>query len=145
MRPLLLALLALALVAPSLSGQSAQRYREQIAAQLLVAGLVYTAGGYELTHEVAVETLDDGYFRAHSFYLTRGVRYAMVGVCDEDCTDLDFRLRDGNGNVVDADFLADDTPIVEVTPRTSGWFRVEAHMATCYNEPCWYGVAVFGR
>jgi hypothetical protein len=56
-----------------------------------------------------------------TWYITlrAGYQYKFFGVCDGNCNDLDLdlELRDENGNTVDVDRQADDTPYVTVTPR----------------------------
>lgn len=42
-------------------------------------------------------------------------QYIMVGVCDGDCSDMDLRLLDGQGNTVAQDVADDDTPLLVFT------------------------------
>ena len=79
-------------------------------------------------------------------YLDKGgVNYVILGVCDNDCSDLDLRLFDPNGREVASDLLTDDNPVVNVTPRRTGTYTVRAIMTTCSSQPCRYGIGVYGR
>ncbi len=89
--------------------------------------------------------LDNGKSQNIFLNLRQNTNYAIVAVCDEDCTDLDLTLFDGNGNKVDQDSHLDDIPLVKVTPRWNGLFRLEVGMSACSVEPCAYRIGVLGR
>ncbi|MGC1525491.1 MAG: hypothetical protein WA783_05525, partial [Phormidesmis sp.] len=74
-----------------------------------------------------------------------GVTYSLVGVCDEDCSDLDIVLYDDNGNIVASDLQPDDFPVVTVTPRWNAQFTINVRMVSCSIAPCRFGVGAFGR
>ena len=67
----------------------------------------------------------------------------FVGLCDNDCSDLDLILIDSDGRVVDSDQLPDDYPIV-TAPR-AGSYTIEVRMAACQAAPCRYGVQAYAR
>lgn len=67
----------------------------------------------------------------------------FVGLCDNDCSDLDLVLLDGGGGVVDSDTLADDYPIV--TAQQPGSYTLEVRMKVCTAAPCRYGVQAYSR
>jgi hypothetical protein len=118
---------------------------EQVRQQLIRVAVESDLAGYSLTHEPMVDTLSNRYYDTVTLNLRSGMRYGLVGVCDSDCRDLDLRLYDGNGNLVDADTSPDDTPVVGITPRWSGQFYLRVSMANCRTNYCYYGVGVFGR
>jgi hypothetical protein len=84
--------------------------------------------------------LEHGYSRVHNVTLRSGVEYTFVGACDRDCSDLDLQLYDQNGNLIDEDLLRDDVPVVSVTPKWTGPFRVKVIMAACSISPCGYTI-----
>lgn len=84
--------------------------------------------------------LNDGYYRVHNVTLREDVEYTFVGSCDNDCSDLDLQLFDENGNLIDEDLLRDDYPVVSVTPRWTGRFRIKVIMAECSVNPCGYTI-----
>lgn len=77
--------------------------------------------------------------------LARGGTYQIVGVCDEDCEDVDMEVYDGNGNSVGSDTLADDYPRVQLTPSSSGTFSVKIWLHACSSEPCYAAARVLRK
>lgn len=88
--------------------------------------------------------MDDRYYRDIPITLSAGTAYRIVGVCDADCDDLDLRIYDASGNEVDWDVDADDTPLLSVTPRRSQTYTLRVIMASCTDEPCSFGIGVYG-
>ena len=97
---------------------------------------------YDCCHPRSV---NDGGSERVRLDLDVGTDYQIIGACDDDCTDMDLILYDGNGREVDSDLLEDSFPIVSVMVVRSGAFSVEVSMANCTAEPCRYGIGVFGR
>ena len=94
------------------------------------------------THHIFVSSLAGGQTQSVTVDLEAGTTYAILGVCDEDCSDLDLRLYGANG-LIDSDVAMDDFPIVRVTTTQSGTFRIEVVMASCSVDPCRYGLGVY--
>ena len=65
----------------------------------------------------------------------------FIGVCDENCRDVDLIVRDASGREVGRDEELDDVPVVAVG-TTAGTYTVEVSMADCTGE-CHWGVGVF--
>ncbi|MDB4951951.1 MAG: hypothetical protein JWM27_4600 [Gemmatimonadetes bacterium] len=80
-----------------------------------------------------------------SVNLTAGRTYAVIGLCDADCHDLDLRLFDPDGVEANADVEPDDAPYVLVTPRRTGAYQVRAYMAECRSATCAFGIQLFVR
>ncbi|HET6361762.1 MAG TPA: hypothetical protein VFH11_06860 [Gemmatimonadota bacterium] len=78
-------------------------------------------------------------------YLSAGSSYRIVGVCDNDCTDVDLSLEDAKRTVLVSDLLEDDIPILNFTPSTSATYWIRPTMVACSVNPCGYGIAVFVR
>jgi hypothetical protein len=117
----------------------------QVRRILQQTGHVFEERGFSMTHRIYTGALNDDSNEMVSIDLDIGTEYKIMGACDTDCTDVDFVLYDPAGNQIDQDVLTDDAPIVGVTPRRSGTYRVKVIMAACSREPCRYGVAVFGK
>lgn len=77
--------------------------------------------------------------------LEAGRQYLIVGVCDADCSDMDFRLLDPRGAVAAEDMATDDNPVVRVTPGAAGEYRLRVIMPACSANPCFYGVSLFAK
>lgn len=78
-------------------------------------------------------------------YLSTGSTYRIVGVCDNDCSDVDLSLEDSDRVVLASDVLKDDVPIINFAPSTSATYWIRPTMVTCSVNPCGYGIAVFVR
>lgn len=124
----------LALVAAPVAAQDAKG-AALVAAQLdsVVNEIGLTAGG-----RATGRLVQDG---SHVVQLqaTGGDTY-FVGVCDENCSDLDIVVSDSSGRQVGEDFELDDVPMVQVP--AAGVYSVEVRMATCSGS-CHWGVGVF--
>jgi len=124
----------------------AGRFTDQVRGQLMQAAIgLGINGSYQLTHTPLVDELRRNQSETLNINLRSGISYAFVGVCDEDCRDIDLQVYDENGNLMDSDTGADDYPMVRVSPRWNGRFRVKVTMANCQTSTCYYGVGVFGR
>ncbi|MEB3273867.1 MAG: hypothetical protein ACO4CG_01740 [Prochlorothrix sp.] len=136
--------LATAIVAMTAQPSPAQsRYERQVEAQLDAAAMAVGGSGYEMVYDPYIDRTGAGITDNLTVTLYEGVSYTIIGVCDEDCSDLDMELFDANGNSIDSDYETDDFPVVEVTPAWTSEFTLDVHMFDCSNEPCYYGVGVF--
>ena len=136
--------LALAVLAQTARGQENQ-WRSQVEGYLKRAARTLSDRGYDQTHDTQIGSLRDDENDSFTLTLHSGTAYALVGVCDNDCSDLDMVLYDADGGQVDSDVQTDDVPIVQVTPRETMRYRVKVIMATCKTNPCWYGIGVYGK
>jgi hypothetical protein len=100
--------------------------------------------GYEMI-DFQTGTLEEDYGTDLYVTLYSGVSYQFVGECDRNCTDLDLGLYDADGNSIDSNYAADDTPVVTVIPRWTGRFRLHISMASCDANICGYGIGLFRR
>jgi hypothetical protein len=123
----------------------ADRFTDQIYAQLIRIARDAGYRGYRPTHEPLIDDLGNGGEHNITLNLSRDVSYVIMGVCDEDCNDIDLELYDDNGNLISSDRQIDAFPVVEVTPRWNARFLIRVRMADCSNAPCRYGVGAFGR
>jgi hypothetical protein len=89
--------------------------------------------------------LADGGTDTWTFPLERGKEYLIIGVCDNDCTDVDLAVKGGNGSVIVKDEEVDDTPVTRFRVTSSGRFTVEVTMADCSDEPCFFGFGLFDK
>lgn len=79
----------------------------------------------------------------HTFNLQAGKTYMAIGVCDENCSDLDVAISGPGGDNLGADVLDDDTPIVAFEATRSGQYKATVLMAACGSARCNYGVRVY--
>jgi len=143
MKAVLGATLLAAAVATQVAAQNT--YQQQITRQLTTAAGAVSNQGYSADRAPVMGSLNDDARESVLIQLTSGMRYAILGVCDNDCTDVDLRVQDPMGNTVGEDLAVDDTPVVEFVAGQAGQYRVTVMMATCNTNPCYYGVQVFSR
>jgi len=120
-------------------------YEEQVTAQLNFAASAVGLSGYDMVYDPFIDSTGAGTTDSLSVTLYKGVSYTLVGVCDEDCSDLDLELFNAKGHSIDSDYAGDDFPIVEVTPAKTSRFTLNVQMFSCSNEPCYYGIGVFAQ
>jgi hypothetical protein len=111
-RRILVAALALSASALTVRPAHAQNTWERQVTRLLGrVATVASSNGMSLTHEPSIGSLSNGASERHTINLEAGTAYMLVGICDNDCTDLDFRLFDSSGNEVASDVATDDTRV----------------------------------
>lgn len=136
-------LLGVVVLAPAAVAQS--RWEDQVNEQIKRAGRILEDKGFSQTHDRYTGSLHQGDSEYLTLTLHAGEHYALLGVCDNDCSDIDFRLFDADDNEVSSDLQTDDVPIVQVTPHETMRYRLKVIMVTCKTSPCFYGVGVFGK
>jgi hypothetical protein len=146
MTPFIASVLAALVALAPMSKHQQDRWEQQVRRQLdRAADLLSNNHDYTLYREPTMGSLRVNASESATVTLTGGRSYMIVGVCDNDCTDVDLRLYNEDGDMVDSDVAADDTPVVQITPERTARYRIRATMATCSVEPCRYGVGVYVR
>jgi len=140
------AILVAALGCVAVSEANAQNsFQQQVRNYLNRAATTLVERGYQPDREPVTGSLADDARESMMINLTGGSRYAIVGVCDNDCTDVDLRIWDPSGTRLAEDIATDDTPVLEFTATVTGQYRVSVEMATCNTAPCYWGFQVFVR
>jgi antitoxin component YwqK of YwqJK toxin-antitoxin module len=73
----------------------------------------------------------------------------FIGVCDDDCLELDLLVKDGSGNILGeglegfVDEFGEDTPMHGIDAMPASTVQVEVSMEACSVEPCYYAVGIF--
>ncbi|MBL8551103.1 MAG: TIR domain-containing protein [Hyphomonadaceae bacterium] len=129
---------------PAAGGQQVD-YAAQLQSQLAVAEQALGAQGFRLIAGPFSGGLAQGANQSFPITLEQGGDYRIVGVCDNDCSDLDLQLRDQSNNVVQQDTSTDDHPVLQSQPAWTGPFMIDATMFQCTRAPCFFSVVVYGR
>jgi hypothetical protein len=140
-----LALLAVLACIPSLGSAQMRKldtYQRTVSKQL--RAVEQSSKLTDMTHEVWLSELNDDATASVTVPLDAGTSYKIIGVCDEDCSDLDLTLFSGSTKL-EEDVLDDDVPILSVKPTASGNFRISVVMAACSSSPCRYGIAIYAQ
>jgi len=95
------------------------------------------------SHEFVTGRLDDDGTEWVDIELPAGYTYHILGVCDDDCFDLDLELFTSTNILVSKDVETDDYPLVSVSPSERAIYHVKVIMANCSSAPCRYGLAVY--
>jgi hypothetical protein len=126
---------------------SAQSYQQVVAIQLDSATVMFENSGFRSAPGVlrgeSRGSLEDGGTFTIPMRLEAGTQYFFVGVCDQDCNDLDLFLKDEKGAQLASDVELDDVPIVEFVPTRSGTYLLDVGMVSCDASICYYGVSAF--
>lgn len=120
-------------------------YQQQILNRLAQVEQAFVAQGFQQLAQPVSGQLPQGQYANVPVTLEVGGDYRIIGVCDQDCADMDLILYDENNNVVSQDNLQDATPIVSVAPNWTGPFTVQAVMHNCTVQPCYYALVLYGR
>jgi hypothetical protein len=138
LKKILIATIALSGVAivPTAYAQSGEIIR-QLSQQLSSARDSYVPDNYRLVRGPDNDILSQGESDNYTVTLQGGRAYKLVGVCDNDCTDLDITLYNSSGDVVDRDLLDDDKPVVSVSGKSGGSYRMNVSMASCSTGVCY--------
>jgi hypothetical protein len=130
---------------PALPAEAQAKGAEGVAARLKQKPAAEWSRGMSAVGEPLTGSLSPEASARYALTLAAGRAYAVVGLCDQDCHDLDLRLFDPEGTEVNADVEPDDSPVVLVVPRRSGTYQVRAYMAECRADRCTFGIQLFAR
>ncbi|MEO6068332.1 MAG: hypothetical protein ABIQ41_10185 [Gemmatimonadales bacterium] len=137
------ALLGVSLLASTAHAQD--QWERVVRQELAQVGSVSERNGYQMASDIFQGRLDDDATTNLTVDLESGKDYAMWGVCDQDCSDIDLTLYDNNGNEIDSDLQTDDKPLLHVIPSRSAKYRIKVSMVSCSANPCRYGVGLWSR
>ena len=108
------------------------------AAMLWVA--VIEPRGYDTLRNEDSDVLAQGQTMTYTVTLYRGVSYVLFAAGDENIRDLDIFLYDENGNLIDRDTSNDNIPVVSVTPKWTGSFKL--NVRNYAGRRGWYHMAI---
>lgn len=85
--------------------------------------------------------MGEGESRRGSFTVSGGA-YAVIGICDENCSDVDLVVRDVHGQEMGSDLAADDKPVVVFEGEPGARYEFEVLMPSC-SAYCHWGVRAY--
>jgi hypothetical protein len=113
--------------------------------KLAGAALLLTIVDAHLTYDPYVGTLDESTYEDLIVPLHRGVKYMLLGVCDDDCGNLNMKMYDEDGVFVGQNTGRTDTPDLEIIPQQTQRFTIRMTMKRCDEDPCYYGLGVYSK
>ncbi len=140
-RRLCVVALAALVGATDLAHAQGRPWERQVQDKLRRAANILTAHGFDQRGEPRVGFLVAQASDSFAVTLRAGHAYALIGVCDNDCSVLEIELYGPGDNQVAAE-RATNVPIVRVTPLRDARYRVKVGMNACGMNPCWYGLAL---
>jgi hypothetical protein len=138
--------LCAALIAPpaSLTAQ-ADHWDRQTEAALRQAAPLLADQGFQLTGPARLGMLSADESELLTIPMLAGRSYAIVGVCDEDCGNLDLVLSRSTRQEVASDRGDGNVPMVKVTTALAGSYGIKVIMTACRMGPCRYGIAIYSK
>ena len=141
-------LVALGSLLASTANADEQEWERQLRSQTQIkSGSEYAnmAGkGYSLVDVARTGLLDASGSEIVSVSMPVGSDYIIMGVCDNDCLDLDLSLLKG-GIELSEDTTDDDWPLVNVTPTGGAEYQIKVTMYQCSTPNCGYQLTVWKR
>jgi hypothetical protein len=136
--------IAAALAAAALTGAAGAAFAQDPTGAAMVENLFSTVESeFGITPSSrATGRLSEGGSTTGTINVASGAAYIVIGVCDENCSDLDLTIRDSSGNEVGSDFEPDDAPMVVIPSGSGGRYTFEVSMATCSSN-CNWGVRAY--
>jgi hypothetical protein len=128
---------------PQQVGQN--QYEQQILQQLGRVQQALSAQGFQQVSPPVTGQLNAGQSQNWPVTMSVGYDYRIVGVCDNDCGNIDLIVYDENNVMVAQDVLTDATPVATVAPQWTGPFTAQAVMQHCTVQPCYYALVLYGR
>jgi hypothetical protein len=74
--------------------------------------------------------------------LIQGTSYAILAVCDDDCSRLQLTLLSPNGSDIAKERNSESFPTLHITAATTAVYGIRVVMEGCRWNPCWYAIAV---
>jgi hypothetical protein len=68
--------------------------------------------------------------------------YAIIAVCDDDCSRLQLTLLSPSGSDIAKERNSESLPTLQFTAATTAVYSIRVVMEGCRWNPCWYAVAV---
>ena len=74
--------------------------------------------------------------------LVQGTSYAIIAVCDDDCSRLQLTLLSPSGSDIAKERNSESLPTLRFTAASTAVYGIRVVMEGCRWNPCWYAIAV---
>ncbi|GAB4232037.1 MAG: hypothetical protein Kow0032_14630 [Methyloligellaceae bacterium] len=106
---------------------------------------VLTGDGFERTHDRHYAKVNKGETEETTLTLNADIDYAIVTVCDDDCTNVDAKLFSSDNRELDMDTISDDFPVLEIKPAQTAEYKIVVSVPGCSARRCTIGIGVYGK
>ena len=133
---------ALALASGVPAGAEAQQsyYAPRAEAQIQRLAASWASRGFVRTGDLRVGVLGERERDSLALELESGLQYVLLGICDEDCGDIDLHLFAPAGKEIAFEGKTSSRAVLWMTPLSAGAHRLEVVMLRCGTPPCYYAV-----
>lgn len=128
---------------PTTSNPRRDEWDAQVNTYLSDADEALSKMGFVRSHAIGSGALEARKNKRYNVQLDGRRRYAIVAVCDDDCSDIDLYLYDRFGDLKGRDIKNDDRPFVIIRPTVTTEYTVQVTMVSCSVGPCRFGVAIY--
>lgn len=117
-------------------------YEKQAATRMFAYGIVLQDEGWQFTDNSKTGALATDAVAALNVNLPSG-SYVALGVCDDDCTDLDLYVFKSDETVLASDVELDADAAVPFEVVRPGTYTIGASMQACEAADCVYWIQLF--
>jgi hypothetical protein len=135
----ILVLLAIAAMPSPMSGQQRWGRQVQERAQRAVEALATPSPRAVVKRSGMLNTDEAASFKTTLF---QGTLYAILAVCDDDCSRLQLALLSPSGSDIAKERNSESLPTLHFTAAATAVYGVRVVMEGCRWNPCWYAIAV---
>jgi hypothetical protein len=132
-------LLAIAVVATPAIAQQRWERQVQERAQRAVAAVATSSPSAVVKRSGMLNTDEAASFQTT---LLQGTSYALLAVCDDDCSRLQLTLLSPSGSDVAKERNSESLPTLHFTAQATAVYGIRVVMEGCRWNPCWYAIAV---
>jgi len=136
---LVLVVLAIAVLARPVVAQ--QRWERQVQERVQRAIVALTSSS-QLPIAKRSGMLNTDEAASFETILVQGNSYAIVAVCDDDCSRLQLTLLSPSGSDIAKERNSESLPTLHFTAATTAVYGIRVVMEGCRWNPCWYAIAV---
>ena len=135
----ILVLLAILAMPSAMPGQ--QRWARQVdeRVQRAVAAVASSSPAAAVKRSGMLNTDEAASFKTT---LIQGTSYAILAVCDDDCSRLQLTLLSPSGSEIAKERNSESFPTLRSTAATTAVYGIRVVMEGCRWNPCWYAIAV---
>jgi len=132
-------LLAILTMPSAMPGQQRWERQVQERVQRAVAAVATSSPSAVVKGSGMLNTSEASSFKTT---LIQGTSYAIVAVCDDDCSRLQLTLLSPSGSDLAKERNSESLPTLHFTAQATAVYGIRVVMEGCRWNPCWYAIAV---